>query len=109
MLIVRLEKYPGGDKFMQGGLMAKRNNFEDFLNKTENATQGGKYNFYIKNELIVSRSLQNDIVKPSFITKILRNRLTGLTIWPNFVRKPEMKDRERYYCVVQGREEFRLV
>lgn len=30
-------------------------------------------------------------------------------MWSNFVRKPEFKERERYFCVVAGREEFRMV
>jgi hypothetical protein len=79
------------------------------LNKTENQTSNGKYGYFIRNEMIVNKNLQNDYIKPSFITKILRNRLTGVTIWPNFIRKPELKDRERYYCVVDGKEEFRIV
>ena len=83
-------------------MMARRNNFADFYNKTENATGNGRYGYYIKNEMIVSKALQNDFIKPSFITKILRNRLTGMSIWPNFQRKAEVKDRERYYCVVAG-------
>jgi hypothetical protein len=33
-----------------------------------------------------------------------------VTVWEGFKgRKPEMKDRERYLCVVTGKEEFRLV
>lgn len=43
------------------------------------------------------------------MTKILRNRMTGITIWSEFTRKAEFKERERYFCVVSGREEFRLV
>lgn len=65
--------------------------------------------FFLRNEMIVSRNLQKDYDKPTFITRILRNRLTGLTMWSHFTRKPEFKDRERYYCVVSGVEEFRLV
>ena len=59
--------------------------------------------------MILSKDLLSDFVKPQFITKVLRNRLTGLTIQPNYVRKPEYKERERYYCVINGREEFRIV
>lgn len=65
--------------------------------------------YYIRNEMIVSKKLQKDYSKPTFISRILRNRLTGLTIWKDFVRKPEYKDRERYICVVDGTEEFRMV
>ena len=64
---------------------------------------------YIKNEMLVSKNLIADYQKPTFISSILRNRITGITIWKNFVRKPEFKDRERYVCVVDGIEEFRLV
>ena len=116
MLIVRLDRGldRGGvvnprTQFHHATAMARRNNFMEFLNKTENGTEQGRFGYYIKNEMIVSKNLQGDFVKPGFITKVLRNRLTGLTIWPNFVRKPEFKDRERYYCVIQGKEEFRMV
>jgi len=64
---------------------------------------------FIKNEMIVSRNLQMDYEKPTFITKLLRNRMTGLTIWRDFKRQAEFKNRERYFCVVMGIEEFRLV
>ena len=59
--------------------------------------------------MIISKNLQNDYIKPTFITKVLRNRLTGITIWKPFIRTPEYKERDRYYCVVSGLEEFRLV
>ena len=88
---------------------AKRNTFSDFLNKTQNSTWGGVFSYYIKNEMIISKQMQGDIIKPEFITKVLRNRHTGLTIWMNFPRKPEYKERERYFCVLDGTEEFRLV
>lgn len=32
-----------------------------------------------------------------------------MTIWKNFIRKTEFKDRERYICVVAGKEEFKMV
>jgi hypothetical protein len=74
-----------------------------------NGTEGGEIAWYIKGEMLVSKSLQADIVKPAFLTKVLRNRLTGLTMWVDFNRKPEFRDRERYYCVLHGIEEFRIV
>jgi len=40
---------------------------------------------------------------------VLRNRHTGLTIWEPFNRRPEWKERERYYCLVKGKEEFAIV
>jgi hypothetical protein len=48
-------------------------------------------------------------VKPFFITKILRSRLTGLTVWKNFIRRASFKERESYICVVDGEETFKLV
>ena len=67
-------------------------------------------NYYIKNELIVSKPLIDDIVRPQFITKVVRPRFTGITVWPSFQgRQPDVRDRERYFCVIKGREEFRLV
>lgn len=90
-------------------MFSRRNNFHDFLNKTMNSTEEGRYMYFIKNELIVSKTMQNDIIKPSFLAKVLRNRLTSITIWPNFLRKPEFKDRERYICVVSGSETFKMV
>ena len=78
------------------------------MNKTRNERE--KYAHYIKDVQILSQSIKQDIVRPNFIQKILRPRFTGLNAWPDFVgRKPEMKDRERYLCVVKGKEEFRLV
>ncbi len=50
-----------------------------------------------------------DIIKPEFLSKILRNRHTGLTMWLDFPRKPEYKERERYFCVLNGNEKFKLV
>lgn len=59
--------------------------------------------------MLVSKNLQNDYNKPFFLSKLLRNRLIGLTIWQPFRRSPEFKDRERYVCVIDGIEEFRMV
>jgi len=59
----------------------KRETFLTFWNKTENETQHGVRAFYIKNEMIVNKNLQKDIIKPEFLAKILRNRLTALTMW----------------------------
>ena len=41
-------------------------------------------NYYIKNELLVSKTLIDDIVRPQFITKVVRPRFTGITVWPSF-------------------------
>ena len=65
--------------------------------------------YYLHNEIITQKPLKDDYTKPSFITKVLRNRYFGLTIWSHFERIPEWKDKERYLCVVKGKEEFRLV
>lgn len=67
------------------------------------------FQFYIKNEMIISKNMHADIIKPDFLAKILRNRHTGFTLWVDFTRKPEYKERERYFCVLNGTEEFRLV
>jgi hypothetical protein len=37
------------------------------MNRTENATEGGRFSYYIKNEMIVNRELVEDIEKPSFL------------------------------------------
>jgi hypothetical protein len=34
---------------------SRRNNFADFLNKTENDTDNGMFMYYIRNEMIVSK------------------------------------------------------
>ena len=58
----------------------------------------------------MSRGLSEDFTRPAFLTKLLSSRHTGITVWPSFPkRKAEVKDRERYICVVKGKEEFRLV
>eukprot|EP00347_Sterkiella_histriomuscorum_P022824 403337013 len=88
---------------------SKRNNFDTFLQKRSNVTEKYHKLYYVHQEMIVSMALKNDYDRPDFITKILRNRLTGLTVWSQFRRAPEYKERERYYCVVSGIEEFRLV
>jgi len=88
-------------------LSSKRNSFGVYLNYT--LDNDGSFMYFIKNEMIVSRNLQLDYEKPTFITKLLRNRMTGLTIWSDFQRQAEWKNRERYICVVQGTESFRLV
>ena len=31
-----------------------------------------------------------------------------MTIWGDFMRRPEFKDKERYVCVVAGTERFKL-
>ncbi len=89
-------------------LTSKRNSFAEFLNKTESSMYG-QYMYYLRNEMIVSSALMKDYIKPVFLSKILRTRQIGLTIWAYFYRKPEWKDRERYVCVIEGREEFKLV
>jgi hypothetical protein len=67
-------------------------------------------NFYIKSELLVSKSLNDDIIRHQFISKVVIPRFTGITVWPSFKgRVPDVRDRERYFCVVKGKEEFRLV
>lgn len=88
---------------------SKRNNFETFLQKKNNQSERFHRMYYIHQEMIVSTALKSEYEKPEFITKILRNRLTGLTVWSSFTRKPEYKERERYYCVVYGTEEFKLI
>lgn len=90
-------------------MIGKRNNFAEFRNKTENQTLEGRFMFYIKNEMLVNKNLQADFTRPSFLSKMLRNRLTGLTIWGDFDRIPERKDKERYFCVIKGEEHFRMV
>ena len=87
----------------------RRNNFKQFQNLTENHTYDGIFMYYIRNEMIVNLNLHNDLVKPTFITKMLRNRLLALTIWKDFVRKPEYFERERYVCVLDGTEHFKMV
>lgn len=87
---------------------SRHNNFIAFVNKTR--TEKEKYSHYVKDVQIFSQSLKQDFIRPMFIQKVLRPRFTGLDVWPDFDgRKPEMKDRERYVCVVKGKEEFRLV
>lgn len=74
-----------------------------------NYTDTDRYMYYIHNEIIVNKKVLLDTVKPMFMSQILRNRLIGLTIWKDFIRKAEYKDREIYTCVVDGRETFILV
>jgi len=90
-------------------LFSRRNTFHDFLNKSQNFTEDGKYFFFIKHELIVNKNLQNDYIKPSFLTKILKNRIIALTMWQDYLRKPEFKEKERYFCVIDGVESFKMV
>jgi hypothetical protein len=64
----------------------------------------------LKGELLIIKDLLEDVEKPEFIQKILRPRMTTLTVWPYFNgRRPAVSERERYYCVVKGEEEFRIV
>lgn len=79
------------------------------MNKTMHEGSTGKTLFYLKNEMLITKSLLNDFAKPHYISKLLRNRLTGITIWRDFAREPEFKDRERLICVIDGTEEFRMV
>ena len=79
------------------------------MNRTENETENGRFMYYFKNEMLVNRNLVRDVDKPTYLQKVLRNRLTGLTIWAPFNRKPEFKDRERLYCVLKGKEQFKFV
>ena len=110
----------GGQTLTTSGLgvsSGRKNTFFDFINRIDSEKlKNGKYQYYIKNELLLSKSLSADFIRPEFISKVLRARHTGLTVWPDFantngqaVRRPEVRDRERYVCVVKGSEEFRLV
>ena len=88
--------------FTLDSLVSRRNNFADFLNKTETQTEGNRYTYFIKNEMVVNKNLVNDYYKPPFFSKLLRNRASAITIWSDFRRKAEFKDRERYFCVING-------
>jgi hypothetical protein len=92
-------------------MFGKRYTFSEFVNLTGAVdAKGNKQLYYVRNEMILSRTLAGDIVRPMFISKALRARHTGLTVWPSFDdRRPEFSNRERYVCVVSGIEEFRLV
>lgn len=104
LMIFNIDRRTGNQYVATG----RRNTMKDFVNMTKHAEKDE--NFFVKNELLVNRNLLDDIVRPSFIQKVLRSRFTGLTITPTTTgRKPEVKDRERYYCVVKGKEEYRLV
>ncbi len=63
--------------------MGRHNTFFDFVNMTKSSKETDD-NFYIKNELLVSKTLTDDIVRPHFISKIVRLRFTGITVWPSF-------------------------
>jgi hypothetical protein len=112
-MIIRVDRQSGqvsGTSFLESSsvILGRHNTFTDFANKTK--TANSKDNFYIRNELLVSKTLSNDFTRPQFIGKVLRSRFTGITVWPSFPgRKPEVRDRERYLCVIKGEEEFRLV
>jgi hypothetical protein len=95
--------------FKQETVVSRRNQFFDFIKKWRDETEDGRYMYYIKQEMLVSKNLQQDIVKPLFISNLVRNRATGLTIWKSFDRKSEYKEKERYHCVVKGEETFRIV
>lgn len=87
---------------------ARRNDFSTFLKKRNNQTEKSYRQYFLQNEYIVANSLKLDFERPEFITKIIRNRKTGITIWSDFRRMAEFMERERYFCVVSGKEEFRL-
>lgn len=38
-------------------MFARRNTFADFMNRTENDTDNGRYMYYFKNEMLVNRNL----------------------------------------------------
>jgi hypothetical protein len=87
--IIKLDKGYKSDKgeFSHRTAYPMRNTFKEFLNKSENFTHNGRYMYYIHNEPISTKSLMDDLVKPTFIAKALRMRLVGLTIWESFIRK----------------------
>jgi hypothetical protein len=109
--IHRLEKdlSKPDSQYQLASLQSKRNNFGEFLKKVDTESEDGKYLYFIRNEMIVNKVLAADYIKPGFISSLVRNRATGLTVWKDFERKPEYKDRERYFCVVDGQESFRMV
>lgn len=82
-----------------------------FVNRTRTAkAMGSPFTYYINNQMIVSKTLVKDYTRPFFMQSVLRPRHTGVTVWENFSgRHPQMTDKERYLCVVTGKEEFRLV
>ena len=108
ILINRIERNEE-KRFDLSTFSSKRNTFADFLQKFENNTERGRAIYFLRSEIVVNPQLKADYQRPAFITSVLRNRHTGLTIWEPFDRKPEWKDRERYYCLVSGKEEFALV
>ena len=53
--------------------------------------------------------LLKDLVVPTFISTYLRLQKIGLTIQSEFVRRPLFNLKERYICILQGSETFRMV
>lgn len=82
-----------------------------FVNRTRTAkAMSSPFTYYITNQMIVSKTLVKDYTRPMFMQSVLRPRHTGVTMWENFNgRRPQMTEKERYLCVVTGKEEFRLV
>lgn len=111
-MIVRVDRanpVSKGKYDIGNAVVSRHNTFFDFVNMTKYSKESDD-NYYIKNEMLVSKALTDDLVRPSFISKVVRPRFTGITVWPTFEgRVPEVRDRERYFCVVKGKEEFRLV
>jgi hypothetical protein len=110
LLIIRVDrKNPKSKGSSNDVVFGRHNTMFDFANMTKHSVNTDD-NFYFKNELLSAKALTDDIERPAFISKVIRPRFTGLTVWPTFSgRRPEVRDRERYFCVVRGREEFRLV
>ena len=50
-----------------------------------------------------------DVFQPDFMNKYLRLHKIGLTMWGEFTRKPAFNNKERFICVIQGTEKFRMV
>jgi hypothetical protein len=97
------------DNKASSSMIGRRSHMSDFANKTLHSSDS-RFGYSIVNELIVSRALTQDIQRPLFLAKALRARNTGLTVWPQSPgRRPEPSNRERYICVVAGKEEFRIV
>ena len=45
-------------EFEQTSVVSRRNNFADFVKKSQEETEGGRYMYYIKGEMIVTRLYQ---------------------------------------------------
>lgn len=94
------------EKFQQGVGQGKNITGETFTQFQENKKkmrEGKVLNFIESQSLYMFQKFQDqEVIKPTLLSQILRKRPKTFTMWSDFQRKPKKQFFESMICVVKG-------